>query len=245
MRGILEIIARYRPEIIGLQELTPELTTLLEAPDQILLEEYQMVPTSVALLQPYWEAIYTRQNIGLKSGRIEYEHTQMGRGLTYLHCTKLDLVVGTTHLESMKFPTYRQAQFQEAMERLDAMNTRNAILMGDTNFRQGECQDSLPPGWIDVWETLYPHDPGWTREYSANAMVSSETQERLDRIYLRAQDFRPLHIERLGTSPLVLSAEEQMEWQAIAALSPTQVEEIPIFPSDHFGLLLTLEHKTT
>ncbi len=235
MQSILDTIESYEPEIIGLQELTKEGIKSLEDPEQIL-SEYHKIESDVSLLQGYWEGLYTRLEPGPSSGRTEYEWTHMGRGLTVLHYPALDLVVGTTHLESMDRAKFRQAQAKEAFERLDSIGTRNAALMGDMNLYHEESLEPLPPGWMDSWDVLHPHEKGWTRDSQRNKMLENPTQERLDRIFIRTKDYQLSKIHLLGTSPCTLPPEDTAD-------IITTTNERPIFPSDHFGLLLILKPR--
>ena len=228
MTSILNLIQEHNPDIIGLQELTLQGLQTLEAPHSPLLQ-YHKVKSEVAQRQSYWEGIYSRFQPGPLSQRVPYEWTHMGRGLTILHCPTLDLVVGTTHLESMDRSQFRAAQILEAFERIDSFGTQNAILMGDTNLYQPETIKPLPQGWTDSWNTLYPNQHGWTRNSQINPMIEYPTQERLDRIFLRTNNFVPQQILILGTKPC----------QTITK-SNTQ-NNTTIFPSDHFGLLLQLK----
>lgn len=230
MQELLTYIEELQPDVVGLQELTRYGMDVLGGPNSILSQAYQPTPSDASEIQGYWERIYTKLPIGPRSIRTEYEWTHMGRGLSVLHSPDLDLVVGATHLESMDSAETRQAQASEAFERLDSFGTRNVVFMGDMNLYDEETLEPLPTGWVDAWDCLYPHDPGYTRDNKVNAMIGYPTQQRIDRIFVRSQDYKLQEMELLGLAPL----------------DPKQYDlktEEPIHPSDHFGLFLQLKPK--
>ncbi|TNE47377.1 MAG: hypothetical protein EP343_19575 [Deltaproteobacteria bacterium] len=230
MREVLTYVEEILPEVIGFQELTQESAEQFNAPNSILSTTYRRPPNEAAEFQGYWEQLYTTLPVGPRSRRTPYEWSYMGRGLSVLHCPQLDLVVGATHLESMDSAEFRQAQAREAFERLDSYQTGTAIFMGDTNLYDDETLEPLPTGWVDAWTTLYPNDPGWTRDSEVNKMLRYPSQQRIDRIFIRSQNYKLVQMEILGLTPLDPDVYD---------LDPEQ----PIYPSDHFGLLLEIKHK--
>jgi len=136
---------------------------------------------------------------------------------------KLDLVVATTHLESLsEFGMYREEQLRKIFRVLEP--AENALLLGDFNFCSSSVEnEALDERYADLWPLSRPEEPGWTVDGQANAMRrslgKSKKRARYDRIFARSngRSFKIRSIRLLGTEPV----------------SP----ELPdLFPSDHFGV---------
>lgn len=214
MRSIATQLRYLQPDVVGFQELT--------SVSELMLREglggYQRVPSAPA--GSYWEGLWTRLPVGEGSCRRVYRRSGMGRGVTLLHCPAWDLVVGTTHLESLTFAALREEQWLEAMAWIDSFGTAHAVLMGDMNLHDGQCFGHLlPEGWVDAWSVARPEDPGYTYDARRNWMIRDDYRERLDRIFVRSRDWQVEEIGLLGTTPL-------------------EEGERSLFSSDHFGVLL-------
>lgn len=161
--SILSYVEPLSPDVVAFQEMT-EISNRFFADRSIPFSRmYNPVPVKLPKKQWYWERLYSRLPIGDLSKRHEYRESNMGRGVTLLHNQELDLVVGCTHLESEHERELRRDQFSQAIEFLESFGTRNKILVGDTNMRDGEnVNDLMPQDWRDAWETLKPDDPGYT-----------------------------------------------------------------------------------
>ena len=96
----------------------------------------------------------------------------------------------------------------------------------------------LPPGWEDAWLLKGDGGPGYTYDLKRNAMMSGYLQKRLDRVFCRLEDFRVASFEMVGTTPVTRRdgsvATYVNEWKGRA-------ETKAVLPSDHFGVLVTLE----
>lgn len=157
------------------------------------------------------------------------------------------LVVATSHLESpcpsppkwdQMFSKERVFQANEAVSFLEK-NHQNVIFCGDMNWDDKlDGPFPLPDGWADAWTELRPGEVGWTYDTKSNVMLSGNRalQKRLDRFACKLKDFKISKIEMIGRD-------------AIPGLSYTkekrvkgQVKELvlPVLPSDHYGLLLTI-----
>ena len=222
--ALLSYVEPLNPHIIALQELTPVADVFFDDINLPFSETFKSVPFTVPDQQWYWEGVYTRLPFSSQSGRVVYAESEMGRGLTLLHVPSHDLVVGCTHLESENEHPVRRRQFAEAIKNLDSFNAANKILMGDMNTRKGnKLDDLLPSGWIDVWPTLYPEEPGYTRDPARNVFTSKGKAQRLDRIYCKCRDFQPIAMQIIGDEILTTEYGERF------------------MPSDHFGVLLELK----
>lgn len=146
------------------------------------------------------------------------------------------IIVATSHFESLADMTFqREEQLTVAFAQM--AKYEDAIIMGDTNILQIDgkvwlCsrQVNVPQPWIDVWPTIRPDDPGWTRDPSNPNCPSRKDPTRLDRclpltsrIFLKSSQWTPLAIELVGN---------------------TEDPEFPgLRPSDHYGLFC-LFHRT-
>ena len=116
---------------------------------------------------------------------------------------------------------------------------RNALFAGDTNWDETtDGETPLPPGWEDAWLLKGDGGPGYTYDLKRNAMMSGYLQKRLDRVFCRLEDFRVASFEMVGTTPVTRpdgsTATYVNEWKGRA-------ETKAVLPSDHFGVLVTLE----
>jgi tyrosyl-DNA phosphodiesterase 2 len=157
-----------------------------------------------------------------------------------------NLVVATTHLESpcpappkwdQMYTKERIAQANVSLEILGRY--RNAILCGDMNWNEKvDGPFPMPDGWIDAWVHLKPGEDGWTYDTKANGMLSAnrKIQGRLDRFMCKLEDFKIDGIELIGTEaiPGVMYVKEKKVCNLIRQI------ELPVFPSDHFGLILSV-----
>jgi tyrosyl-DNA phosphodiesterase 2 len=183
--------------------------------------------------------------------RKPFLNSKMGRELCVADVTvggSIKLVLATSHLESpcpgpptwdQMFSKERVAQASESLNTLGAF--RNAILCGDMNWDEKvDGPFPLPEdgGWIDAWAELKPGEDGWTYDTKANAMLSGnrKLQKRLDRFVCKLPDFKVESVEMVGEEaiPGVTYVKEKKARREIRQLV------LPVLPSDHFGLVLTI-----
>ncbi|EAZ16001.1 hypothetical protein OsJ_31445 [Oryza sativa Japonica Group] len=159
---------------------------------------------------------------------------------------EIHLAVGTSHLESpcplpplwdLKYSEKRVAQAKQSLEILGQL--RNAIFCGDMNWEDKvDGPFPLPDGWIDAWVELKPGDNGWTYDTKANAMLSAnfKQQKRPDQFVCKLSDFKIDDIEMIGKEaiPGVVYYKEKIVRKEFHKL------ELPVLPSKHFGLVLTI-----
>ncbi|CAL5356807.1 unnamed protein product [Camellia sinensis] len=154
----------------------------------------------------------------------------------------MPLVVATSHLKGpgpgpcnwdQSFSKERVAQAKEALTFLK--KNVNVIFWGDMNWDDDlDGQFPLLDGWVDAWVQLKPRENGWTYDSKSNKMLNDDwpVQKRLDRFVCNLRDFKIRGIEMIGM-------------EAIPGLSywkkgKNNVDKRPVFPSDHYGLLLTI-----
>jgi len=247
MNAIGDLIQHHSPDLIGFQEVTPNIYLLFEKSDW-----WQAYKCSLSHEEAMGRPYYCMQmsKLPVESFNCKpFSNSHMGREL----CTA-DVIVGgliklvwaTSHLESpcpgpptwdQMFSKERVAQANESLRILRAF--RNVIFCGDMNWDdKGDGPFPLPDGWIDAWAELKPGENGWTYDTKANAMISGnrKLQKRLDRFVCKLSDFRVDSIEMIGKEaiPGITYIKQKKVRQEIRQLV------LPVLPSDHFGLVLTI-----
>ncbi|XP_057962172.1 uncharacterized protein LOC131153746 [Malania oleifera] len=159
------------------------------------------------------------------------------------------LVVATSHLESPCFGPPKWDQMY-SKERVDQANLSlnllkknpNVIFCGDMNWDDKLDEHfPLPHGWVDAWTELRPRENGWTHDTKSNQMLSGNRtlQKRLDRFNCSLRDFTCSDIDMIGMEEipgLSYCKEKKMKTEMRNLV-------LPVLPSDHYGLLLTLSSK--
>ena len=160
-----------------------------------------------------------------------------------------NLIVATTHLESpcpgppkwdQMYTKERVSQAKETIQILDS--SKNVVFCGDMNW--DEKLDGEFPAlttWVDAWAQLKPGEEGWTYDTKSNAMISEnrKLQRRLDRFICKLPGFDIIDIEMIGLEPIpgLSYLKEKKVRKEMKTL------ELPVLPSDHYGLLLTIQRK--
>ena len=210
--ALLGLLEELDPDVIGLQEATPELVERIER--AAWLEAYTRSDPEV---HPHGLLCLSRVPV-----RRFVRHplrSMFGRELLIAELE--DLAIGIVHLESTRgLSAQRRAQLASIFPRL-AVYT-DAVLMGDLNLCSSWDENgALDPAYVDVWPAIHPEHPGWTEDTDINLMRKElrggHKQVRFDRVLLRSASWRATEIELVGTRP-------------VASTSPL------VFPSDHFGL---------
>ncbi|PWZ54504.1 Tyrosyl-DNA phosphodiesterase 2 [Zea mays] len=249
MNAIGDLIQHHSPDLICFQEVTPNIYLLFEKSDW--WQAYKCsLPHKMAMERSYYCMQMSR--LPVKSfDRKPFLNSKMGRELCVADVTvggSIKLVLATSHLESpcpgpptwdQMFSKERVAQASESLNTLGAF--RNAILCGDMNWDEKvDGPFPLPEdgGWIDAWAELKPGEDGWTYDTKANAMLSGnrKLQKRLDRFVCKLPDFKVESVEMVGEEaiPGVTYVKEKKARREIRQLV------LPVLPSDHFGLVLTI-----
>ncbi|XP_020256748.1 uncharacterized protein LOC109833479 isoform X2 [Asparagus officinalis] len=189
------------------------------------------------LIQKYLPAIILLQLSMLPVKKFFYSHfknTCKGLSAAYIiTAERKKLIIATCHLKRPTPPEMnsieRVSQAKEALDRVKS--AKNVIIGGDMNWNEDSDGDfPLLDQWNDAWSVLRPDEDGWTYDTESNGMLhhKGELQRRLDRFVCKLQDFEMLSIKRIGMEKI-----HGVRYKIKGA-------NVPVFPSDHYGLLLTI-----
>jgi len=163
----------------------------------------------------------------------------------------------------------RRSQIHRACEFLEAESAGSAhcVLLGDLNWSDptgtagterrrewdGPISGSIPAGWADAWATLRPTEPGYTYDAKENGMLLGNLRKRLDRclyVTTAAVDtgnngggLAATEVSRVGMTQIgdLTFKKERTRKEKRRGPSATYETELPLLPSDHFGLLTKLQ----
>jgi tyrosyl-DNA phosphodiesterase 2 len=218
--ALLAELERRRPDVIALQEVTPPLLGLLRRAPWVRAG-YQLSDDHGWTLRRYGVLLLSRRP--LRSLVLVELPSDMDRVLLIAELA-CGLTVATVHLESTA-PCAAERATQLALIGPELAGHRDAVLVGDMNFAPGAPRETaaLDPALIDVWPALHPGAAGYTVDTDVNTMryqaKGHADQKRIDRVFLRSERWRPAAIELVGTA---------------------SIDAAGTFPSDHFGLEVTL-----
>ena len=240
--AVIDTIQHRSPHIVYLQEVIAESLSLFTAK---LGSQYSIhVSETCDKASTYFPAILVAKTCPrlCSDGHVttyDFPDTTMGRHLLRLFVTicGIHTALFTTHLESLKdFSKKRKRQLKTCFEFITEENStfgRSCIFGGDLNATDQEIEDvGLPASFVDTWEACgRKEEDRYTRDPSANTNGSrfqSKMKFRLDRLYLslpsdRDRTFNPVSFELIGKE---------------------RVKDSRKFPSDHWGIFLTLHIMT-
>ncbi|GAY35214.1 hypothetical protein CUMW_014980 [Citrus unshiu] len=250
MKTIGDLIQLHSPDIICFQEITPNIYDILCKSSW--WKGYRCsVPNEMADSRGYF--CMQLSKLPVKSFTCEpFRNSIMGRELCVAEVEvqeKKPLVVATSHLESPcpGPPTWDQMFSKERVEQAkEAINllkkNPNVIFCGDMNWDDKlDSKFPLADGWVDAWTELRPGENGWTYDTKSNKMLSGNRtlQKRLDRFICSLRDFKIVRIDMIGVEaiPGLLYVKEKKVRKEMQKL------ELPVLPSDHYGLLLTISNN--
>ncbi|ONI09927.1 hypothetical protein PRUPE_4G019000 [Prunus persica] len=247
MKALGDLIQQHCPDLICFQEVTPNIYDIFR--QSSWWKMYQSsVSNQMADSRPYFCMQLSKLRVKSFSCK-PFGYSAMGRELCVAEVEvpgDKHLVVATSHLESpCPGPPnwdqmYSKERVDQAKEALNLLNkNQNVIFCGDMNWDDKlDGQFPLPNKWIDAWEELRPEENGWTYDTKSNMMLSGnrKLQKRLDRFLCSLHDFRVSKIEMIGMDaiPGLSYIKEKKVRTEIKKL------ELPVLPSDHYGLLLTI-----
>ncbi|KAB2026853.1 hypothetical protein ES319_D06G249500v1 [Gossypium barbadense] len=251
MKAIGDLIELHSPDIICFQEVTPMIYDIFRGSNW--WKGYRCsISDNTASLRAYF--CIQLSKLPVKSFRREpFDNSIMGRELCMTEVEvsggETTLVVATTHLESPcpAPPKWDQMYSKERVEQAKAAinileNNPNVIFGGDMNWDDKlDGQFPLTDGWIDAWNELRPAEDGWTYDTKSNQMLSANRtlRKRLDRFLCKLNGFKVCAVEMIGVEPIPgLSYTKEKNVR-----KEKKLLELPVLPSDHYGLLLTISSQ--
>ncbi|KAK6932292.1 Endonuclease/exonuclease/phosphatase [Dillenia turbinata] len=250
MRAIGELIKMHSPDVICLQEVTPHIYEIFE--QSSWWKSYRCsVSSEMAKTRGYFCMLLSKLPVKSFNNK-PFANSIMGRELSIAEAKVQDkkpLVVATSHLESPcpAPPTWNQMYSKERIDQAKEVVTLlkkypNVIFGGDMNWDDKLDGDfPLSDGWVDAWRVLRPGENGWTYDTKSNQMLSGNRtlQKRLDRFICSFRDFKIAEIDMIGMEaiPGLSYSKEKRVNKEVKKLN------LPVLPSDHYGLLLTICKK--
>ncbi|GAB1298017.1 Tyrosyl-DNA phosphodiesterase 2 [Apodemus speciosus] len=246
-RGVCSCLALYSPDVVFLQEVIPPYYALPKEESNQLHNYYS------GNEEGYFTAIL------LKKGRVKFKsqeiipfpNTKMMRNLLCVNCAGMhpvengnthdkplqaaarvslggnEFCLMTSHLESTReHSTERMSQLKTVLRKMqEAPDSTTVIFAGDTNLRDQEVIKcgGLPDNVFDAWEFLGKPKHcqyTWDTKANNNLRIRAACKHRFDRIFFRAEEGHliPQSLDLVGLDKL----------------------DCGRFPSDHWGLLCTL-----
>ena len=238
---LLSLLEKTDADIIGLQEVTPELLVTILA-SQWIREHYYVSESEVAstfgvygqlILSKYPFHTYTRR---LSSSKHFVAAEMRVNGRT--------VVIPVVHLTSNHSSGMQRRieQMQTLYEWLYASSVVkeapfDLFVIGDFNFSDGEegTEYAVHPQLVDVWQTLRPSEAGFTFHPEDNVIAAITTlrhiPRRLDRIYVDNKScWKADSVEHIGTEVKEHTDESTGEL-------------IRFHPSDHYGVVATFHFE--
>jgi endonuclease/exonuclease/phosphatase family metal-dependent hydrolase len=230
---IINILKSSSSHIICLQEVTAQFINLLAKNDWIQKECY-ISDYNGTCFNLY--GLMTISTVPIESVSIHTFPTMQGRNAQILNLNIFNkkVSIANVHLESLNSRDLRETQL--FLTQQFVQNSDFSIILGDFNFdsKRNYILEETPlendvlkkyklENYLDAWEFLNPNDPGFTFDSENNSNIEQFEQMRYDRILVKKSEEWKL---------------ESMELIGNRYIS----DEIPIYPSDHFGLVLTLSH---
>ena len=224
--AIAALLAARAPDIIVLQEVQQPFVAGLLAQPWAQSYTASAHPERADTLKPYGQLILSR---AAPSRLLQLRLSHSKRILIAAFETGAAPVeLAAVHLTSDRREgagERRAAQIARLLAVLDP--SADHLIVGDFNYGDDQQIEALAP-FVDAWLSLHPDAPGHTYAPSANALAALFSQRgidrRLDRLLLRAPP------ERLLATAATIIADQ-----------PIPGAEPVLYPSDHFGLAVTLE----
>ncbi|CAK7351375.1 unnamed protein product [Dovyalis caffra] len=236
MKALGELIQLHSPDVICLQEVIPDIYSIFQ--QSSWWKAYQCsVSSEEASARGYFCMQLSKLPVKSFSSK-PFRNSIMGRELCIAELEvpgNKSLVVATSHLES-PCPAPPKWDQMFSKERVDQAKEAINLLKKNSNVFP------FPDGWVDAWVELKPGDNGWTYDTKSNQMLSGNRtlQKRLDRFICNLHDFKISKIDMIGKEaiPGLSHIKEKKVRKEVKKL------ELPVLPSDHYGLLLTISRLT-
>ncbi|PNT63103.1 tyrosyl-DNA phosphodiesterase 2 isoform X1 [Brachypodium distachyon] len=262
MYALGDLIQRHNPDLVCLQEVTPDIQNYLKR-SCASWQEYECVSPDEEDVERHRYYCLLMSKMPVNSSELIYwTKPKGGRGLYTVYVTiggGKNLVLATTHLEGRVVRYFKPGRIhskrtkkQRKEERLRKNEKRraqaeacrrllpahpNVILCGDMNW-DDRVDGSFPllDGFIDPWIVLKPGENGYTYDTEANAMLAAIAEHNLVKRQLQGRlDRFFCKLEDFKIENIEIIGKE-----AIALDKHLIIHETPLLPSDHFGLVLTI-----
>jgi len=256
---IFQLLQHHKVDIVCLQEVVPKFLDRLKK--EVWIQQlYYLSNDQIDLSLTYGCILLsTIQPIVLRRWELP---TSMGRD-----CLEAEFLlngqvfkVATIHLESLDFPQKRKEQLmyisqilqapsvtilgdfnfdseqnyshleykREAIRRGMPIDTVESIPLPDNEPIENDTLKSLFPEYKDVWVDCglnEESDKGYTFDSQKNRMIKGYERMRYDRILIKSKFWKPTAISMLGEE----------------SIPGGKVGGAIVYPSDHFGLIVTLD----
>ncbi|GLT75017.1 hypothetical protein SLA2020_467740 [Shorea laevis] len=247
MKAIGDLIQLHSPDLICFQEVTPDIYHIFCQSSWWKVYRCS-VSNDMLDSRPYFCMQLSKLPVKSFSSK-PFRNSIMGRELCITEVEVFGgkpLVIATSHLESPcpSPPTWDQMfskeRVEQAKEAIDILKSNpNVVFGGDMNWDDKlDGQFPLRDGWTDAWAELRPEEIGWTYDTKSNQMLSGNRslQKRLDRFVCNLHDFKVTGIDMIGKEaiPGLSYIKDKKVRKEVKKL------ELPVLPSDHYGLLLTI-----
>lgn len=228
----VDIIKHEYPDVVALQEMTPEAANWLMT-DPTIRDRYWMTsPRVITLNNSYGLLTLVSRTLSPTASNLSATYHDFGdlsplcgRGVQVIVLQLAQgatVALGNTHLESPikgVLPEHREAQLQCSARILS--ETSRFLCMGDFNFcSEDETRAIHDLGLNDVWLEMNPDDTTATFDWRRNRNVNQRRRyvSRPDRI-ISSSGWTPTEIRLVGEDI---------------------VSSIGVPPSDHFGIIATM-----
>ncbi|XP_031284213.1 uncharacterized protein LOC116142936 [Pistacia vera] len=247
MDAIDDLIEQHSPDLICFQEVTAKIYAKLC--QSSWWKVYQCAFSREKMDRKLFYCVLLSKLQVSSTNCVSFRNSKTGRKLCIVEVKVQEdksLVVATTHQESpldpcttgkklskepaerpcLSPPTWDQKlcrerveQAREAINRLE--NNQNVIFCGDLN-------------WDDKLDGRFPLPEGWMYVTRPNQMSGNGTlQKQLDRFICNLRDFKISRIDMMGMEAIPGHWREKKEMKL----------ELPVSPSDHYRLLLTINSQ--
>jgi len=216
MAAIAEMLLRYKPDVVAVQEMTDVHLAELRRYEVWNSFQWCAPPRHVSYTPgAYYTLIGSKLALQRPYTRSPFPGSGMDRDL--LSCgimpgsgagASAPFTFATSHLESLNRAAERKNQMTQLFSEL--RNHDDAIFCGDTNINEADDgKVRLADGWDDAWELLHKDEPGFTFDVQTNSFIQKydgwavkhNARLRFDRFWVHLRNYRVDKIEVL-TEPL-------------------------------------------
>ncbi|KAF9624433.1 hypothetical protein IFM89_011441 [Coptis chinensis] len=238
-------VSRYRSNDSDDRDQVPITNYFQDLPDVEIQKRMKAIGELVQLHSPHFICfqLSTFRPVDVISAPLG--NSKLGRELSVTE-TKVgsnkSLVVATSHLKSScadpndpnsQYHQFKRERLLQAKEALTILQKYlNVIFCGDMSWNEKKDGEfPLPDGWVDAWTKLKGEEKGYTFDTKSNEMLNGNYPHfrmRSDRILCNLKGFRLDNIEIIGKDRI-----PDLSYQRNKKM-------LPVLPSDHYGLLLTI-----